>query len=393
MNAVMYGAGNIGRGFIGELFYRSGYRIAFIDVNLEIINALNEKGKYTVEAVSNDGSREIEVSGVSGVNGMDAAAVSGAIAKADIMATAVGVNILPRIAGNIAQGLKTRFDGGNFSYFNIIICENMIDADKFLREAVKEKIGDDYKDKVDELVGFVEASIGRMVPIQTPALTNNDILRVCVEPFNTLYTDKNGFRGAVPEIVSMEACAPFDLYIKRKLYIHNMGHSMTAYLGSLKGYEYIWQAIEDPEIEVLVFKAMLSVAAALSKAYDADLQKIISHVEDLVYRFGNRKLGDTAFRVGRDIPRKLSPEDRLIGAIKLCREVDDNPAYLYAAVAAALGFAKNELPDFSADRVMTDISKLDKSSEEFKRILEFKELIDKKDLTGVNLLAKKLKNG
>jgi mannitol-1-phosphate 5-dehydrogenase len=168
---------------------------------------------------------------------------------------------------------------------------------------------------------------------------------------------------------------------------------MTAYLGSLKGYEYIWQAIEDPEIEVLVFKAMLSVAAALSKAYDADLQKLISHVEDLVYRFGNRKLGDTAFRVGRDIPRKLSPEDRLIGAIKLCREVDDNPAYLYAAVAAALGFAKNELPDFSADRVMTDISKLDKSSEEFKRILEFKELIDKKDLTGVNLLAKKLKNG
>ena len=32
MNAVMYGGGNIGRGFIGALLSQSGYRVTFIDV-------------------------------------------------------------------------------------------------------------------------------------------------------------------------------------------------------------------------------------------------------------------------------------------------------------------------------------------------------------------------
>ena len=31
--AVMYGAGNIGRGFIGQLFSQSGYEEAYIDIN------------------------------------------------------------------------------------------------------------------------------------------------------------------------------------------------------------------------------------------------------------------------------------------------------------------------------------------------------------------------
>ena len=59
--AVMYGAGNIGRGFIGELFSLSGYSVSFIDVNMEIIGALNERGEYVVEVLSNDNNEEVLV--------------------------------------------------------------------------------------------------------------------------------------------------------------------------------------------------------------------------------------------------------------------------------------------------------------------------------------------
>ena len=103
MKAIMYGAGNIGRGFIGQLLSESGYEVSFVDVNMQVIDALNERGEYPVEILENESNREKTVKNVKGVNGMDADAVALAIAEADVMATAVGVNILPRIAGNIAK--------------------------------------------------------------------------------------------------------------------------------------------------------------------------------------------------------------------------------------------------------------------------------------------------
>ena len=52
MKAVMYGAGNIGRGFIGQRFFLSGYETTFIDVNADAVNAINEAGKYPIYAIA-----------------------------------------------------------------------------------------------------------------------------------------------------------------------------------------------------------------------------------------------------------------------------------------------------------------------------------------------------
>ena len=376
MKAVMYGAGNIGRGFIGQLFSQSGYSVSFIDVNKEVIEALNNRGEYIVEVLSNDSNEEVAVKNVSAVDGTDADAVAEAIANCDIMATAVGVNILPRIVGNIAAGLKKRWENGNKTHFNIIICENLLDADKILAKYVKELLSDDEKKLFDELVGMVEASIGRMVPIQTPEMNKNDILRVCVEPFCNLIVDKDGFKGEIPAIKNMFAFAPFKLYIERKLFLHNMGHSLTAYLGNLKGYEFIWQAIEDTEIECLTIRAMTESALALSIRYGASFKELYDHVEDLLFRFTNKKLGDTVFRVGRDLNRKLSPDDRLVGAIHSCLEAGVKPYALYAGYAAAAKFGFDDVSKMSVEEIMTSVSKLDSASEEYNGILEFSKILD-----------------
>lgn len=389
MKAVMYGAGNIGRGFIGQLMSQSGYKVSFVDVNMQVIDALNERGQYPVEILENERTSEVMVENVCGVNGMDIDAVANAIAEADVMATAVGVNILPRITGNLAKGLQQRWANGNFTPFNIIICENLIGADTFLRGAIGELLNDDEKKIFNETVGLVEASIGRMVPIQTPEMTKGDILRVCVEPFCTLIVDRDAFRGEIPPIKNMEAHAPFQLYIERKLYIHNMGHSMTAYLGNLKGYEYIWQAIEDPEIERIVVRGMVSSALALSIRYNVPFKALYEHVEDLLYRFTNKKLGDTVFRVGRDLNRKLSPEDRLVGAMKSCNDAGVSPVYLHLAIAAAMKFQHDEVSEKPKDEILTQIAGLSKDSADYKQILEFAELLEKED--GLSLAYTKAK--
>ena len=43
MKAVMYGAGNIGRGFIGMLFSASGCEVIFVDVAEKVVKELQKR--------------------------------------------------------------------------------------------------------------------------------------------------------------------------------------------------------------------------------------------------------------------------------------------------------------------------------------------------------------
>ena len=76
----MYGAGNIGRGFIGQLFSQSGYSVGFIDINKEVIARLNQDKEYPVEIVTTEGVVEDVVKNVFGIDGTDIELVSEEIA-------------------------------------------------------------------------------------------------------------------------------------------------------------------------------------------------------------------------------------------------------------------------------------------------------------------------
>lgn len=335
--AIMYGAGNIGRGFIGKTFSQSGYEVCFIDVAQAVVNKLNEDRCYPVKIVTNDGQEEEIIKNVRAVNGMDIDNVAEKIADADIMATAVGVNVLPRIIKPICAGLKKRFDEGE-APLNIIICENLIDADKYLRKLIEEEMGAEYKEILDTKLGLVEASIGRMVPIMTEEMKEGNILKVWVEPYDELPVDKAAFVGEIPTINHLLPFTPFGFYIKRKLFIHNMGHAMCAYLGWQKGYEYIYECVADQEIRDLAEAAMKDTAKALNKEYDVPIQEIYDNVFDLLYRFGNKSLGDTVFRVGRDPIRKLGNNDRLTGAALYCTEQGLTPSNIIKGIVAGLQY-------------------------------------------------------
>ena len=359
--AIMYGGGNIGRGFIGALLSQSGYQVTFIDVAEPVVKALQENHKYPVRYVSSQGHEDIWIENVTAVNGNDAEAAADAIASCDIMATAVGARILKFIVPNIVAGLRKRWAMGG-GPLNIIICENLMDANKVLEGMLKEQLNPEEQAKFDQTVGLVEASIGRMVPVQTEEMKDGEPMRVCVERYGFLPVDKAAFIGGVPEIRNMVPYEPFDFYIKRKLYVHNMGHATCAYLGDLLGLEYIYQSIAVPEVRILVQNAMLESAMALSMKYGADLPALQLHITDLLYRFTNAALKDTCQRVGGDPARKLSPEDRLIGSSKLALAQGITPAYIAVGAAAGLrryiaeaGLEQNQS---SAMNVLSEVAKL-----------------------------------
>lgn len=333
--AVMYGAGNIGRGFIGMLLSQSGYRVTFIDVAKPLVDALNQRGRYPVRILDADKHEDILVEDVAAIDGMDETVVAEAIANTDVMATAVGANVLKFIAPIIALGLKLRMKRGG-EPLNIIICENLIDANIALSSWISEHLDETERAWMNANVGFVEASIGRMVPVQTPEMQEGDALRVCVERYGYLPVDRDAFRGELPQIRNMVPFSPFDFYIRRKLYVHNLGHAVTAFLGLYTEKAYIADAIDDPEIYIIALNAMLESAEALSLKYGVPVADILRHIQDLLLRFGNRSLGDTCLRVGADIARKLSPQDRLIGSARLCREQGIMPTFICVGAAGAV---------------------------------------------------------
>lgn len=376
--AVMYGGGNIGRGFIGALLSRSGYEVTFIDVAKPVVDALKTNNRYPIRYVSSEGYEDVWIENVTAVNGNDTAAATQAIADCDIMATAVGARILKFIVPNIVAGLRKRWSEGK-GPLNIIICENLNDANKILEGMLKEQLTLEEQEKFDETVGLVEASIGRMVPVQTDEMKDGEPMRVCVERYGFLPTDKAAFKGHVPEIQNMVPYEPFDFYIKRKLFVHNMGHATCAYLGDLLGLEYIYQSIAVAEVRILVQNAMLESAMVLSLKYGADPYALQAHIYDLLYRFTNSALKDTCQRVGGDPARKLSPADRMIGASMLSQEMGIVPAYITVGAAAGVYryIREENLPQTteSARKVLAEISQLSPEDPLTGLILDYYEMI------------------
>ena len=334
----MYGAGNIGRGFIGQLFSMSDYKIGFVDVNEAVINKLNTDKKYNIYITDGDGYKTYTVENVYGINGKDVAWVAEEIASADIMATAVGVNILKFIAEPISAGVKRRMEKGVNVPLNIIICENMIGADEYLTEMVKSYLNDEEKAYFDKYIALVEPSIGRMVPATPKHIAERDFLAVCVEPYCELPVDKAAFKGEIPEIANMIPFTPFAFFIRRKLFMHNMSHALTAYLGSLRGYEYIWQANGDYDIRTTARNALEEISKAMSKEYKVSYSELEVFSYDLILRYDNKLLGDTIERVGKDTVRKLGENDRFVGAIRLCQKHGIVPENIIRGMAAGLLF-------------------------------------------------------
>lgn len=400
--AVVYGAGNIGRGFIGQLFSQSGYEVVFLDINPVIIERLNSDHCYPIKIIGDGIDKEIIVENVRGLNAIDPDSAADEIANADIMASAVGVNVLPRIVKTIAVGLKKRWRNENFQPFNIIICENLLDANHFIENLIKQELNDKEQKYFDMTVGLVRASVGRMVPVMTAEALQGNPLRICVEEYCELPVDKDSFKGEIPQIVNMKPVSPFGIYIHKKLFMHNMAHSLMAYLGFREGMQKIWETCGNPYIKLIALRALVEASEALSEEYGVLLRTLIEHSEDLLYRFGNKQLGDTVERVGKDPVRKLSKSDRLIGLGLLCEKHGIKPVYISIGIAA--GFLFNPLGDYMADRVQKSLSKdgvenavkeicgLDLSDIMFRMIVEFYNLLRSNvELGQILKIAEKMK--
>jgi len=332
---LIFGAGNIGRGFIGELFSASGFSLVFADVDRQMIALLNEKKEYTVVHV--DGAKETAtvICGVRAVDAADGGAVAREIRDAAVMATAVGVHNLKRLAPVLAQGFLARRDAG-LPPVNVLVCENQIGANRLLKEETLARLPGDAEAWLEQNVGFVETSIGRMVPMPVPGAEDPLLLRV--EPYARLPYDASCWRGAPIAFSGGAPCDGFAYEIEKKLFLHNMAHAVAGYLAYPRGYTYIHEAMADPAIADAVRTAMDESARALRALYPAQSEGVFADAEALLARFANSGLRDPVARVCADPLRKLSPGDRLVGALRACEKAAINCPGIRRGIRAALRY-------------------------------------------------------
>src|SRR5919112_1848390 len=303
MRSLHFGAGNIGRGFIGQLLHESGYDICFVDVREDVVDALKTKGRYDV-VMADEAGEHISVDRVTALHSENEAdEVTQRLAEVDLITTAVGPSVLPLIAAAIAKGLLERARLGG-APVNVIACENMIRGSEVLKGYVMEHVPDECAEAVEKIAGFPNAAVDRIVPEQ-----NTTGIDVLVEP-----------------------------YFEWMLLTVNTGHSAIAYLGYACGKPTIHAALEDDEVRETASKTLEETGLLLIKEYGFDPDEHREYRHKVLERFGNPHISDEVKRVARAPIRKLGRNERFVSPALRLFDVGYAPVHLAEVIGAVLRY-------------------------------------------------------
>jgi mannitol-1-phosphate 5-dehydrogenase len=331
--AVHFGAGNIGRGFVGLILHNAGYEVVFADVNAELIDALAGSTSYLVREVG-AGASTSTVDNYRALNSATHEAdVIAEIATAEVVTTAVGPNILRFVAPVIAAALSKR--DPSLPPLAVMACENAINATDRLRDSVVDSI--ENPSDLHRAV-FANTAVDRIVPGQ-PA---GEGLDVTVESFFEWAVERHPFGGDVPVIPEAHFVDDLAPYIERKLFTVNTGHATTAYHGFLAGAGSISEAIGIPAVLAEVRAVLAETKELLVARHEFAPEVQQEYIEANLLRFASEELTDTVVRVGREPLRKLSRNERFVGPAAALAERGLSSAALVRAIGAALRF---DVPD------------------------------------------------
>lgn len=331
MKAVQFGAGNIGRGFVGLLLHQGGYELVFSDVAAALVDAIDATPQYTVHAVG-EGGGDTVVTGFRALNSaVDPDAVADEVATAEVATTAVGPTILRFVAPLLVEGLRRR--SASLAPLQVMACENAINATDLLRGEMQAVAGDEWEALAARAV-FANTAVDRIVPAQ-PAGGGVD---VTVEAFYEWAIERPPFGDDPPRIPGAHFVPDLAPYIERKLFTVNTGHAATAYFGARVGRETIADALADPAVAAGVEAALEETSALLEAVHGLSAADLAEYRSTILRRFRNPALPDTVWRVGRQPLRKLSRNERFVGPAAAAAERGLPTRALVAAMAAALEF-------------------------------------------------------
>lgn len=231
MKAVHFGAGNIGRGFIGPMLIESGYDLTFVDVDESRINLLNSLKQYPVVVIGEEEETK-QVRGFKGISGRNTDIVARAVAEADIVTTAVGKVALEKVAPTIARGFSLKLELARVATkpFQVVVvaCENVSDNTSYLLSLIKLHLTEDEWKEVNRLGNFPNCVVDRIVPNVEQESSAHPLV-VFVEEYSQLVLDRNALGQKPVPIQGAELTDNISGVLAQKLFTLNMAHSVIGY--------------------------------------------------------------------------------------------------------------------------------------------------------------------
>jgi mannitol-1-phosphate 5-dehydrogenase len=389
VNNIIFGAGKISRGFLAHLLYLAGEDFVFIEKDHRLVELINERKKYRLY-VFGQPQKNITIEGARAISCDDTEWATEAIAGANLVLISIGGKNLPQITPLLAAGVQRRMEKNTGEHMNIITCENWLGPADLVREEILHQINAKFVDAFDETVGISQAVVLRTAIEADEEILADDPLALNVSNHWGLPLDGSRIKGTLPKIEGINPIEPFNHLLDRKLFTYNAASATVSYLGYLKGYEILSEAIRDEYIEKTLMGVYDETGRALCKKYDlpVELQEELKTGSYEKYR--DRRIVDMLERNARDPIRKLGPDDRMVGPAKLALEYGIEPANLATVIAAAIFYdhpadpiarqLKNKLNAEGIDAVLKDICGIEPAG---KLAILIKQKIDELGKTGL----------
>lgn len=336
---LILGAGNIGRGVVGGIFARRGWRLIFYRRDAAFLEALKSAGRYTVWQCGKAGQRAQYVTGFTVAS---PASLPERLAGTDLIAVCVYEPALPEIGRWLAEAFCRRSAVRPQSFCNILVCMNSLHAVLRLRAAISDALapGSASEAYFRQRVGIISALV---MSAAYPAPQAQDLSRfaLCVTDGGYLEVEQAALCGEVALPPELHLVDNVDARRIRKLYLGNMLHAAAAYLGLQKGYTSIAQCYRDREIRAEVTAAFQEAEAGVLATYSFDPQ------EHAVWRTAmlaklDTPSADSVLRVTANTWQKLHREERLVGPALLCAQHEISSLHLAHLIAAAFSCHQQE---------------------------------------------------
>ncbi|MCL1944604.1 MAG: hypothetical protein FWF56_02195 [Firmicutes bacterium] len=307
MLAVHFGIKDKGRGLVGQVLNNSGFDICFVDTDKSMIDEINKKQSYNI-FFADDANTQIRIDGVAGIN------INGSvldlkkiIKDADLISTTLSIGTLKKIAPLLAQSINYRLQHTKIP-LNIVVCEDNPKTASVLKDSILPHIERDLLPLVEQNIGFVNATLDRIIPEQN----NEDMLSIKVEPYWEWVVQDSNIVGAKPELKGAIYVPELLPYIERKIFsIKTMGTAL-AYAGNYFGFTTVKQCIANKDIQELIKGLTNETGEYLVSKHKFDRAEHLKYQQSVVDRLSNPYIDTHIWRICNKPISHLGVNERFV---------------------------------------------------------------------------------